>query len=730
MEVLGAEHPAVAMSLNSLASVLSDRGDLENAIALLLEALRIQRSCFGDEHPDVALSLNNLASLAFDFGDREEAARLLRQALAVRRKVLGDGHPDTIIGMSSLAYSIQVMGNYAEAESLYRAALPAARGLLGDSHPGVVNCLSNLAGLLHDQGRYAEAETLLVRAASVHEAARGQAGEGLEIAGFEPSPLWLLATARLALGKTQEAWAAVEGALARSLADLLADDAASLLPHEEAAREDSLLGILGGRERQLSAHAAAYGAQPTAENLTRVESARSALLEAQADWGAFRREIAEEYPAVGGRALSIEEVQSVLGEDVAIIGWLDLLVDEETFQSWCYVIRDTGQVTWKNLTSSGDASSTEGPFLRIRLLRERMADPQTSSDVLETDMRRLWEERIEPVLGALEGAKELIVLPAGAMLGLPVEAFVDSEGMLLGERFAVSYAPSATTYAWLSGKEGDVPSGTMLLLGDPPHCQSQLAEMQSDGVQLAAADSRLGPEELRSALAGNDEALGALPRLRATRDEVAAVAEVATRSTVLVGPEATEQEMVRLASLGELASFGTIHFATHALIDAEHPERSALVLSQVNLPDAVQSAVAGDRIYDGLLTAREILREWEINADLVTLSACETGLGRAVYGEGFIGFSHALFQAGARSLLLSLWSVEDESTSLLMRRFYENWRGRYEDMRHEMVGEPMSKAEALQEAKQWLRDYTDEYGYRPYEHPFFWSGFVLVGDRT
>jgi len=154
------------------------------------------------------------------------------------------------------------------------------------------------------------------------------------------------------------------------------------------------------------------------------------------------------------------------------------------------------------------------------------------------------------------------------------------------------------------------------------------------------------------------------------------------------------------------------------------------VLSQVGLPDAYESALAGERIYDGLLSAKEIVRGWDLNADLVTLSACETGLGREVAGEGYVGFAHAFFQAGARSLLVSLWKVGDRATALLMRRFYENRRGTYDDVRDGKSGEPMSKARALQEAKRYLRQYEDESGRRPYDHPYYWSAFILMGERS
>ena len=141
----------------------------------------------------------------------------------------------------------------------------------------------------------------------------------------------------------------------------------------------------------------------------------------------------------------------------------------------------------------------------------------------------------------------------------------------------------------------------------------------------------------------------------------------------------------------------------------------------------MQAVAAGERVHDGVLTAREIVREWDLAADLVTLSACGTALGREAGGEGHIGLAHAFFQAGARSLLVSLWKVEDSATSLLMRRFYENRAGRRGEI---PSGPPMAKADALREAKLWLREYTDESGRRPYHHPFYWSAFVLMGDRS
>ena len=437
------------------------------------------------------------------------------------------------------------------------------------------------------------------------------------------------------------------------------------------------------------------------------------------------------YPVTEGETFSLERVQSVMSERMAIIGWLDVEIRKDQYDSWCYVIRSSGPAVWERVGYSPSDGDLPSPSDRARSFRDRLASPTSPDAVVTRESRELWGERIGPLLGALEGVEKLVVIPSGAMLGVPVEVLLDNEGALVGETYAVSYVPSATLHTWLAERaDRDVGSGT-LLVGDPPYNPDHLAPMErEEDVLLASAELSPGAETLRSALAGNADALRALPRLHGTRHEVAAVAAVCEPSSLLLGPEATEQELVRLAESGELGEFGTIHIATHALVDDERPERSALVLSQVDLPDPLEAAMAGTRIYDGLVTAKEIVREWDLNADLVTLSACETGLGKEVMGEGYVGFAHAFLQAGARSLLVSLWKVEDAATSLLMRRFYENWRGEYVDERNGRTGKPMSKTDALQEAKCWLRDYTDERGEHPYEHPYYWSAFVLIGDGS
>src|SRR5262249_47289363 len=157
---------------------------------------------------------------------------------------------------------------------------------------------------------------------------------------------------------------------------------------------------------------------------------------------------------------------------------------------------------------------------------------------------------------------------------------------------------------------------------------------------------------------------------------------------VLLADAASEPELDRLATAGELGHFGFLHLATHGVIDEAIPLRSAVILTQTGLPHPLEQVLHHPPGLHCPPTVRKVQRSWALKAELVTLSACETALGREAGGEGFVGFTQALLMSGARSVCLSLWKVDDKATALLMRRFYANLLGRRAGL-----SRPLPKAE-------------------------------------
>jgi CHAT domain-containing protein len=276
-----------------------------------------------------------------------------------------------------------------------------------------------------------------------------------------------------------------------------------------------------------------------------------------------------------------------------------------------------------------------------------------------------------------------------------------------------------------------------------------------------AATVLAGRREADAVLRGTRSS--ALAPLPGTRHEVEAIARLFDGSTLLLGAEASERNLARLAEADAMKGYSHILLASHGKMDERIALNSRLFLVGDRDKDASRAIVEDRPVFDGELTAQDMLG-WKLEADLVTLSACETGLGKFSHGEGFLGFTQALFVAGARSVVLSLWKVDDRATSLLMLRFHQNLLGRRDGLKA-----PMPRAEALREAKEWLRGLTVEEvdgelaslergevhpltvkpatgEVRPipaktgtpatarpkapgrYAHPYYWAGFILVGD--
>ena len=288
---------------------------------------------------------------------------------------------------------------------------------------------------------------------------------------------------------------------------------------------------------------------------------------------------------------------------------------------------------------------------------------------------RLYADLVAPWIGELPpGVRGLVVVPDGPLASLPFETLAPpvAPGRRIVETFDVSYAPSATALAELC---------------IPRPSSSRIADL------LVVADPPVGAARNTAARAAADEAafdLAALPHAAAEARSVARFGGPDTQ--VLTGPQASERRLRET----RLERFGVLHFATHGLLDVRHPSRSGLLL-------------AGENGAYGLLTAREIYR-LRLQSELVVLSACETARGRILAGEGVQSLARAFFHAGARSVVATLWNVNDRWSERLMTSFYDGMaRGR-------------SRAEALTSAKRALL------AAEPDLAPRSWAAFVLIGD--
>lgn len=722
----------LAITLNGLASLLQDREDYHLSRKYYLESLEICRKLLGEEHGYVAEIISNLADLHHDLGDYERADSLFTKALDIQKELHGGYHRNVAIMTLNLARNTRDKGNYEGAIPEYMESLSLFREIMGERHPYTAMCLYSYGNCLIADGNFSKAEEILSEAVDVYEASRARMESGIEQAEFQNSPYPKLARCYLAQKKSYEAWKAVESHQGRILAELIINSGKRELTPAEMEREESLKQDLIDRERKLYALRSDSGDE-SAKVEEHIRKVRNEILDIETEWYTFQKKLSEKYPMKQGVSYPLAKIRKSIPEKSVIIGWLDIEERENQYSSWVYLIKKKGDVLWARCGNSR-RSNLADPFENSEKFITAISNPNSAEMGLKYDAKKIYSKFFGNISEALDDIEHLIIIPSGAMLGVPVGFLADEEGEYLCDRFTISYAPSATIYSWLK-ESHDIKdkSGNMsLLIGDPPfnenHIMSEVSEEANGEVVDKPAKRQGRYKNLRGVLDGDESALKALPRLDATRREVNEISKISPEPIILLGKNATEQNLAAMNEEGTLEKFSYIHIATHALIDDIRPQRSALVLSQVGLADPVETILNNERFFDGLVSTREILNEWKLSAKLVTLSACETGLGKRLGGEGYIGFSYAFFQAGAKSLLVSLWKVEDNATYLMMKYFYEFYFGKGEGEGNTEISGGMSKAEALKKAKKKLRDYSDNNGYRPYTHPFFWAAFILIGE--
>ncbi|MCB0851666.1 MAG: CHAT domain-containing protein, partial [Bacteroidetes bacterium] len=288
--------------------------------------------------------------------------------------------------------------------------------------------------------------------------------------------------------------------------------------------------------------------------------------------------------------------------------------------------------------------------------------------------RYFYQELIEKVITDLP--ERLVIVPDGALGYLPFETFTDQDGQYLVSKTAISYAYSATHFCQLFDRSGkrSIP-GKKLLAVSP-------AFKQKEGV-LANAES------IRRSYLGP---------LVYSEQEVKSIQQI-LGGDILMGSQATKEAFFSMAD-----QYQILHLSSHGKVNDDHPRFSFIAFSGEN--DTVLTEGEPYVGVSGLYLAD--LYNLDLNADMVVLSACETGLGKLTQAEGIISLARGFAFAGASSIVTTLWSVNDKTSADLMTLFYEN------------LNQGMPRDQAMQKAKMAFIDEN--------EAPFYWAGYIVIGD--
>jgi CHAT domain-containing protein len=636
-------------SLESQGKVSQARDNLTNALAIAQESQR-----FGHE----TMILQQLGELEMRAGNRQVAMQYVKQASELAQKykfyrLLGQLMID-LAGLYSDA------GDLKSAEECARIGVDASRRV-GDRY-FLPRDLTTLADLKARRGAIPEAEALYENAEDVIDGMLLNLHEpywSSSFAGAMSDTYRRHFELEARQGRVERAYHVLERIRGRTAAALLEnkvsleEDKSSEVRALEEAVSDLQLRLI----RSEDAKERASLLDQLVEYERRLEWTRTERNESKSDW--FDK------PA------PLKAIQSSLHAGELI---LEYVLSEP--HSYC---------VWISRSDAG--------------VQELAAGRKRIEDLTWKFLESVKARRDDPI--AAQELHDILIgqLPAGANLGnvivvadgllhlLPFDLLRDSKGALLLEARTVSYVPAATVLQVLRNEvKPTVKQRPFLGIGDPAY--------QDQGHISAKLEKPIGFQ--RRLERNLSDAFGMplydLPR---TRGEILTAGKaIGPDSVTLIGPDATETAF----KAEPLVDFRIIHIAAHGFADTQFPERSGLVLG-----------VDPSSHDDGLLQVREIMR-LHFNADLVTLSACNTGVGKIEGEEGVTNLVEAFLVRGAKSVVASLWAADDIYTGKLMERFYTH------------IAEGQPKAIALRQAK------LDLLAQNGRVSPYYWGAFVLVGD--
>lgn len=752
------------MIMTNLATVLSSLGEKTQARDLYLRSLESHRA--RNEATAEADTLHLLGFLHYEMEEYAKALEYLTQALPLTRQLKDQRAEAVTLTALALVYRAQNEPEKSRQHSLQAIELHQAVG----NRSGETDALLNLGLLASTAGEKQKAIEHFKRALELSQAisdpalesrghyeiarvqldtgqlqdARQQIEEALRIVetlrtkvtsqelrtsyfasvqkyyDFYTDLLMRMHERESGKGHDAEALEASERARARSLLEILAEANANIREGVDAVlidRERSLQQQINGKA---DAMARLFARQAPAEQIDPLKKEFDQIALQLAETRAEIRRTSPRYAALTQPApLRVKEIQTQLLDENTLL--LEYALGEERSYLWAvtptkissYVLPPRAEIEAAARQTIALLSKPQDAYQTVRKLRHENLSPK---EMEERDrgvqaFYALSRMLLRPVASQLPG-KRLLVVTSGALQYVPFSALPFPEqprskgksavrnpqlAIPLIVRNEIVSLPSASTLSVLRRETGGRAAAPKMLavLADPVF---ERDDERLRGVKIAPLPAAPSGERLFKHSKDNTGPLR-IARLPFTRQEAERILSLVPESDRKQALDFNASRNTALAA--DLSQYRYIHFATHGFLDSQRPELSALVLSLVNEKGEQQS---------GFLYSHEVYN-LKLPAEVVVLSACETGLGKEIKGEGLVGLTRGFMYAGAPRVVVSLWSVSDRGTAELMGRFYQK-----------MIQEKLRPAAALRavQIEMWTRS--------QWKDPYYWAAFALQGE--
>ncbi len=752
------DHPDLAMSLDNLAAFYNITGDYHNAEHLLIEALTMYRHIYKTDNPDLALCINNLANFYHFIHDYRQAELYLTEAMEMFRRIYKTGHPQLAMSISNLASFYVDINEYGKAEPLLVEALEMYRGLFEADHPELAGSIMNMACFYRNTGDYPKAEKLLSEALAMrrrvfktpHPDLANNIGEMaafLDASGNyrQAEPLYI---------ESMKMYSKIVSNYFPTLSESEKENFWNIYKNNfERFNSHAIKGMAVNPailclmyDNQLATKALLYNSASKIRKRI-MNSADSSLAADYNELMSIKERLVKFYSMTSSelekRRINIDSVENTANKLSKKVS----LKSEEYKQSY-----ERKNVDWKTVQSVLKPDEAAVEIVRFRLYEKgRWTDtiyyaalivsdqtPDNPDIVLmengnkiesqyyqayrnsiklkvnnKDNFKNFWEKIYEKT----KQYKKLYFSPDGVYNKLNVLTLEMPDGGYLLDKQEIQTLNSSKDllFTFYSRQEESNVYNSAVLVGNPNFGLSE--------DKLIKESRRIRNENKPDKTAGPERGMY-LASLPGTEKEIRIIEKYLKGRNWAVKSYLGNNAVV--SSVKMVNNPRVLHIATHGMFlgDVQNKGGNFLGIEEKRLVEnpLLRSGLffTGAENYfntdsnrtnseeNGLLTAYEAMNLELDRTELVVLSACETGLGEIKNGEGVFGLRRAFQQAGAKSVLMSLWKVDDNATQQLMTTFYSKW----------LSGK--TKREAFREAQLEIKS--------RYPQPYYWGAFVMVGE--
>ena len=711
-KILGEKHPGYAGSLNNIGNTYHNMGDYQNALIYHSQAMEIWKKVLGEEHPDYATSLNNIGAVYTDMVDYQNALKYHLQALEIRKKVLGEEHPNYATSLNNIGNVYYNMEDKQNALKCHLQAMEIRKKVLGEEHPDYALSLNNIGLGYNNIGDYPNAiktskkstdiyKNNLVKNFSFMTAHEREAYWNANNKYFSCNIKYMFHSPNdtLATKTSYDSELITKGLLLASeisLTNTIMESGDTALIAEYETMKTAHLQLNKEHER------------PIAERIYNCDSLENEIQE-------MERHIMEKSKEFGDvtHFIKIEwkEVQNSLNPNDVAIEFSNFTEDDTTRYLALVLTKDMEAPVCVPLFEQSEMQKLQRGIAPSKS-ETQMDDENRGATTVAAKRQGIYESTglynmlWKPLEKYFPENPRIYFAPSGMLHQIAVEYAPTGNGELISDKYEM-YRVSSTRF--LAMDYMPKPLKNSVLYGGV-YYDSDTTTMKQESEMFTR-----GTDETNTSFASlnKDEARSALPYLQGTKTEVENIAAKMKKkkiSTTLYEGSAANEESFKALSGRDI---DILHIATHGfflptdekLSGDQSLVQSGLLLSGANY--AWQNKPLPEGIEDGILTAKEISFMDLRKTDLVVLSACQTALGE-ITGEGVFGLQRGFKKAGARTIIMSLWPVDDNATLLMMTEFYTN------------LTKGMTKREAFLAAQNKVKT-TDGF-----ENPRYWAAFIML----